>query len=309
MINYTDTENILDLLYIEKSSLKSTLDIQNNLNKQILTFMKNFLGKLDVNSSTSSDVLNYINKSTIALKKSNNNIEALKKLLSRIDKIACLYKDSESKVEDKIKNYNKTFSKAINIIYKNTSTIEKFLYEISLIDFSNFSLETEKLETTETEENLILAENELNLAYVENTLVISEMQGTVILPYKMEDVKNKLTENKNTYSSIEDVIQKAYTFPIKKYKSSAMSRFKEAYKLITKKEHKSKIKALSLGFELFFNYNLHPAIITACNSLDELDIYLACLEDNTLEDFKFFKIKYEIAPVVKNKSESTFDLQ
>ena len=89
MINYTDTENILDLLYIEKSSLKSTLDIQNNLNKQILTFMKNFLGKLDVNSSTSSDVLNYINKSTIALKKSNNNIEALKKLLSRIDKIAC----------------------------------------------------------------------------------------------------------------------------------------------------------------------------------------------------------------------------
>ena len=61
MINYTDTENILDLLYIEKSSLKSTLDIQNNLNKQILTFMKNFLGKLDVNSSTSSDVLNYIN--------------------------------------------------------------------------------------------------------------------------------------------------------------------------------------------------------------------------------------------------------
>ena len=191
MINYTDTENILDLLYIEKSSLKSTLDIQNNLNKQILTFMKNFLGKLDVNSSTSSDVLNYINKSTIALKKSNNNIEALKKLLSRIDKIACLYKDSEAKVEDKIKNYNKTFSKAINIIYKNTSTIEKFLYEISLIDFSNFSLETKKIETTETEENLILAENELNLAYVENTLVISEMQGTVILPYKIEDIKNK----------------------------------------------------------------------------------------------------------------------
>ena len=309
MINYTDTENILNLLYIEKSSLKSTLDIQNNLNKQILTFMKNFLGKIDVNSSTSPDALNYINKSTIALKKSNNNIEALKKLLSRIDKIACLYKNPEPKVEDKIEKYNKTFSKAINIIYKNTSTIEKFLYEISLINFSNFSLETEKLETTEIEENLIISEDELNLAYVENTLVISEMQGTVILPYKMEDVKNKLTENKNTYSSIEDVIQKAYTIPIKKYKSSAMSRFKEAYKLITKKEHKSKFKALSLGFELFFNYNLHPAIITACNSLDELDIYLACLEDNTLEDFKFFKIKYEIAPVIKNQSESTFNLQ
>ena len=53
--------------------------------------------------------------------------------------------------------------------------------------------------------------------------------------------------------------------------------------------------------ELFINYNLHPAIITACNSLNELDIYLACLEDDTLEDFKFFSIKYEIAPIASSK--------
>ena len=64
------------------------------------------------------------------------------------------------------------------------------------------------------------------------------------------------------------------------------------------KEHSSKLKAISLASELFGNYNLHPAIITACNSLDELDIYLACLEDNVLGDFKFFDIKYEIPPVV-----------
>ena len=69
--------------------------------------------------------------------------------------------------------------------------------------------------------------------------------------------------------------------------------------MITEKEHKSKMKALSLASELFTNYNLHPAIITACKSLDELDIYLACLDDNTLDDFPFFDIKYEIAPKVK----------
>ena len=42
------------------------------------------------------------------------------------------------------------------------------------------------------------------------------------------------------------------------------------------------------------NYNLHPAIITACKNLNELDIYIACLEDNTLDEFEFFDIKYEI---------------
>ena len=53
------------------------------------------------------------------------------------------------------------------------------------------------------------------------------------------------------------------------------------------------------SYELFGKYNLHPAIITACKSLDELDIYLACLEDNVLDEFPFFEIKYEIAPVVQ----------
>jgi hypothetical protein len=52
---------------------------------------------------------------------------------------------------------------------------------------------------------------------------------------------------------------------------------------------------------------LHPAIITACKSIDELDIYLSCLEDNQLDDFKIFDIKYEILPkVVKPQSKLTF---
>ena len=73
-----------------------------------------------------------------------------------------------------------------------------------------------------------------------------------------------------------------------------MARFKEAYKLVKNREKASVFKALALGFELFGNYSLHPAIITACNSLDELDIYLACLDENDLDDFKFFNIKYEV---------------
>ena len=145
----------------------------------------------------------------------------------------------------------------------------------------------------------------LNSSYIENTLVISEMQGKVILPYTIQEINDILKEKSKEYSSIDDVIEKLYTRPIKYYRLSAIARFKEAYKLVIEKEHKSKFKALSLASELFSTLNLHPAIITACKSLDELDIYLACLEDNSLNEFPFFEIKYEIAPKVQ-KQENSF---
>ena len=56
--------------------------------------------------------------------------------------------------------------------------------------------------------------------------------------------------------------------------------------------------AFDLGTELLFNYNLHPAIISACRNLDELDIYLDYLENNETENFKCFSIIFEIPPVV-----------
>lgn len=100
------------------------------------------------------------------------------------------------------------------------------------------------------------------------------------------------------YHSIEEVINKLYTRPISNYRFSAISRFKEAYKLVKQKEKGSTFKALGLAIELFGNYNLHPAIITACKSLNELDVYLACLDENELNDFKFFDIKYDIPMAV-----------
>lgn len=138
--------------------------------------------------------------------------------------------------------------------------------------------------------------------FVENTLVISETQKKVILPYDLNTVNAILEKNNTECHSVQDVIDKFYTKPISYYKVSPISRFKEAYKLVTEREKGSKLKALSLAFELFGNYNLHPAVITSCNSIDELDIYLACLEENTLEDFHFFDIKYEI-PLAISKLE------
>ena len=104
----------------------------------------------------------------------------------------------------------------------------------------------------------------------------------------------------NNYSSVSEIISKVYTRPLALYKHAARSRFREAYDLIINKEHGTKKQALDLGLELMFNSSLHPAIITACKSLDELDVYLSCLEYNELQDFKFFKVEYDI--VVKDYS-------
>lgn len=307
MINFSDLENRKQLLNIEKNSLKATLDIQRTLNKQILVFIKNFIGGIEVSYDfdSSSSFFSYMNESTSMLNKSNNNIENIQNLIKKLDIISDLIKKNDNEfLEIEIDSYNNQFNEYINSIYENTNLIEEFIHKISLLDLSKLlqdfknSQITEKADDIATSENLTVSSDDVDSSYIENTLIISEIKGKVILPYKMETVKQILLNESEHYSSISEVIEKLYTIPIKNYKFASVARFREAYKLMIEKEHSSKLKAISLASELFGNYNLHPAIITACNSLDELDIYLACLEDDVLSDFKFFDIKYEIPPTV-----------
>ena len=72
------------------------------------------------------------------------------------------------------------------------------------------------------------------------------------------------------------------------------------------KEKKSVRAAVLLGLELMFESNLHPAIISACRSLQELDIYLDCLDDNELEKFSCFKIVYKAMPVIMKNNNLEF---
>ena len=133
-----------------------------------------------------------------------------------------------------------------------------------------------------------------------HTLVISEEDGKVYLPYTKEDVKNEVLQKKG--SKISDVIEDKYIMPLDKYKNSIRARFREGYNLMYKREGKSKRSAIMLGIELMFETNLHPAIISACKNLQELDIYLDCLEDNELEKFSCFKIIYKSLPTLRKKA-------
>ena len=304
MINYLDTNNINNLMDMEKSSLNATLSIQQVLNKQILTFIKSYIGQVNISPSfnPTDTFINYFNRSSSILNISNENIQSLKNLLKKVDDlIQKLNALSFDDLTDQIKSYNIFYTKQMDAIFYNTKKIESFIHDTSTIDINKL---TEKLNSDcnqkilNHQEPSTITNSELSTAYIENTLIISEIQQKVILPYTINNIKNILLIENTQYTSIQDVIDKLYTKPISYYKFPAISRFKETYNLAIKEDNMSKFKALSLSFEMFMNYNLHPAIITACNNLDTLDIYLACLDTNELNSFNYFNIKYEIPPTI-----------
>lgn len=187
------------------------------------------------------------------------------------------------------------------------STIESTSTNIQSITTSNISsTEINNDNLNEDSNNSLDEEKIINQLIetsniVENTLIISEKNGNVILPYTIQDLNSTLKKNPYKYENIEDVIKKKYTKSMKYYKNSSIARFKETFKLVRERSNGSLKHAWDLAIEAFFNYDLHPAIISACKSIDELDIYLSCLEYDELEDFRFFKIIFDVLPTLNKK--------
>lgn len=128
-----------------------------------------------------------------------------------------------------------------------------------------------------------------------NVLLISEKVGKIFLPYKKEDIKGYLASYPNEYKNYDEVIEKEYILPLEEFmKNQTLSRFREMYDLIRNKELKSMVEAMKISTKFMFRYELNPAIIAACNSKRELDRYLFCLEQNKLEEFDIFDIKFEL---------------
>lgn len=177
---------------------------------------------------------------------------------------------------------------------KNVEDLKGILEDLKTV-LSNLGVNISQLEVSLSSNKETPEANKSEEMTDSNTLLISETQSKVVLPYKIEDVKKILNENPK-YETLQDVINVEYTLPIDKYKNSSKSRFKEAYNLMRKKEKASIFDSLSIATEMTFNNLLNPAIITACQNLDQLDVYLDCLSSNELDKFNYFKIKYEILP-------------
>lgn len=313
----TNQSNVMKLINIEVTSVTASLDSQKAFSKQILVFLKSFIGNVEVDSIFADNVNKFISDSSFYLSKINSNIALYNNLLEILDNIKFNCPSIEySTTVSKITQYNKKFDTSTAEILKNNVDIEKFIHSMSSLDISEYiSIDNldiltnaDSADTGSTivqEQKKATRKKKDTVSLNENTLTISETSGLVTLPYKVADLKKALRNEPEKYASLSDVILSQYTVPLRDYRFSAISRFKEAYKLVINKEHGSKKEALSLATELLTNYNLHPAVITACKNLNELDVYLSCLEFNELEDFHFFKIVYEALPVMvkKNKKE------
>lgn len=219
------------------------------------------------------------------------NIINLQKLLQLLKK---LEKEKTNSIFILIEEYNNSFNSYFSTIDKNTKESKELADSLYSFIKNNIK-KNKKLELSTAPE--------FDLEPIEDNLIlkISENQAKVFLPYLVDDLKEILANNPDKYSSLKDLVNKKYIIPIKYYKNSSYARFKEAYKLIRQKEKGSIGQALNLAFELLFNYNLNPAVISACKNLDELDIYLDCLQDNELDEFYCFDIIYEVPPLIKKK--------
>ena len=211
----------------------------------------------------------------------NNTTEINSEATSNIENPKNVIRIIEPEEDEKLK-LEKDLDKYIS---SNVKTAKHFKNEYSTPAEEDDSI-------NEAKNNTLLNDDEIT---DNDTLIISDSSQKVILPYTIEDLEKKLKKNKK-YKSLLDVIVNEYTLPLETFKNPVKSRFKEAFQLIKKKEHGSLTEAIGLGFELMFQSDLNPAVIAACRDLDELDIYLDCLDDNELDKFSCFKIEYNVKP-------------
>jgi len=266
---------ILDSIKTEIKSISNDINSQNELKRKIVSYIREFVYhidflQLDYISDSLKNIVSYLDVSDATL-------DIYEALLAQVYDIRVQVKKNSDidKYKKLIDIYNKKYEEQSIIISSNISKINA-LFATS---FSEVHTEAENLE---------------------NTLVIDEINSQVILPYNLKDLYN-LLKHDTTYNTINDAINSIYRKPLSYYKKAPVARFREAYKLIKNREHGSTKEAIDLGLELMFNGKLHPAIITSCKTLDQLDIYLSCLEYNELNDFHFFKILYKALPDNKKK--------
>lgn len=313
----------------ERALLNSILAGQEKFKSILLGYMQKLADSTEnINTDYADDILSLLNGFKNSLNLLKANMDLLDNLLRLLDSISIESEDKD-KVAEIIEKYNASFLTDNQTISQNTLQIEDVLYFI--LSYSNLIfLKTNTLEHTENINTNISVQKQSSTNDImknetkkeitqtttdsgqkndnqfknadssnltENTLIISETKGKVFLPYTIKSLNDTLKNNPDKYTSIEDVIEKEYTLPIDMFKNSTLARFREGFKLIRKKEKRSIVEAFDLGMELTFKYNLHPAIICACKTLSELDLYLDYLDNKENGGFDCFKIIFDVPPV------------
>lgn len=306
--NFTTLDNLIEDNLIanleeEKKKLNHILALFEDKKENLLKITTNMIS---VTNTVEKEKLNEFYDTVALLKASFQEMDQISnfasKLITMLDTILVLFQENLEENRNQIKadliEYNKQSDELSNNIFhfeKNITSVLNSAIELSLISSQNTDT-TNLLNNTFTEDKNIITDHK--------TLVISEREQKAYLPYLASDIE-KIYKNANgKYTNKQELINDLYILPLSRFKSSSISRFREAFRLMREKENSSMVKALELGLELMFHYALNPIVIAACKNIDELDIYLDCLESKELYDFKCFEIEFDVAPqITKNDSD------
>lgn len=304
--------DIIPNLKKERETIKEIINVYDNKKNNLLTIINNML---DIADSIQKPNLDEFHKTVSFLKQSLENINFMEELASKLEQelslILSLYdKSIENNLEEikaNLVEYNKQRDELSQKIleFENTYTsILNSAIELSLKTNRKKVKKQNKIKNNAFSKDTLKVNIELE-SFDYNILTVSEKDQKAYLPFFYSEIK-EIYQNSNDYATLQDVVNNLYIVPLDRFRNSAIARFKESFHLMRNKEKSSITKALDLALELMFKYELNPIVIAACRNLDELDIYLDCLEENELQDFSCFEIKFEVMPKLTKKNTFLF---
>ncbi len=294
---FSSTSEMLEKLKTQKIKLEALKRFVDKTNLDENFDQKKFLSEIQELLTDYYEYRNIVQKQFVI---ENKNID---KLLRILDKFNFTHPEQQTETETETdKNNKKTekfdkekveVKKFIPLDNKNEKTETANIIQEKIKDKKNNKKVNHK---KDEEENI--KESPIYKEVADNrSLIISEKDDKVYLPYYASDIQQSLL--KSNYETCDELIENDYIFPLKKYKSPIVSRFREGFKLMREKEYESFGTSVAFGLKLMNNYKLHPAVISACRNIHELNSFLDYLEDGSIGSFDIFDIKFDVTPVEK----------
>ncbi len=318
---YKEGTNYINSLLKEQQCTQMTDTLLNN-SEQIIKIYNTQVSKIERNLEVLNEMLENIdnlNKDELIknVKKYNKKYTEIKRNI--VMNTSNFEQNLESKflqpIQENCNASKETKEETVNNIMDNVQTNQETLNKMNNSITNTDKINDMKNDIVSQQENTmdniknIKCDNSSNIEKLNNInkiqnndiLLISEILNAVVLPYTVDEVVEIFENDNGTYKTVEDVIIDKFTRPLSDYRFQFLSRYNETIKLLTVRQDYKLGESIPLALEIMGKRYLHPAIISACRSLDELDVYLDCLEKNEIDDFKIFKIKYELHPIlVKN---------
>ena len=257
-----------------------------------------------VNQNGTSEPRNkreYENSSETALESINIISKNLYELLNNYNTINQLNSFIVKRCDESFSDYNfKEDIDKLTIKIKETEELAEQIKEDNKKNYLiiNSFIESEKEEVTK-EKYDIDSVQEVTLETLKDNPVLKICERRVELPYTKKEVEDFMREYPNDYKTPQEVISKEFVTRMSIYKKHPiLSRFKETYYMCRTKEMMSIFDSFNFAKSIMFRSDINSYIIAAVKSKRQLEEYIECMEKNKLDEYKYFKIIYEINPTV-----------